>query len=308
MKRTVLVTGSAGFIGAALVRHLSASKTARVIGVDRKEIISQGPLLFRLDLLDQAAVERFLRRHRPRIIFHLAGGRLADPCMMFSANVMTTYVLMKSILAVRAYHPRVIVIGSAAEYGVCAGDRPITEDRQGEVDGIYGRCKVFQTRVALHFVSLGVDVVVGRLFNIFGPGILEASVAGKFARDILALERAPGIKSLSTGNLSAVRDFLDIRDICSALSCLAKKGRSGEIYNVCSQRGTSIRRLLAQMIRASGRKKIIVREDSAKDPGVLRAVGSCAKLKKGTGWRQRYTFRQSVRDMLVCSRSITGAC
>ena len=106
--------------------------------------------------------------------------------------------------------------------------------------------------------------------------------------------------------MSAVRDFLDIRDICSALICLAEKGRSGEIYNVCSQKGVSIRELLEQMIRSSGKKKIVVHEDGRKDPGVPRAVGSCVKLMNVTGWRPHYSFQQSVADTLAYYRSIKG--
>jgi GDP-4-dehydro-6-deoxy-D-mannose reductase len=122
------------------------------------------------------------------------------------------------------------------------------------------------------------------------------------------MERDPEIGALSVGDLSAVRDFLDIRDICSALECLAQKGRTGEIYNVCSQRGVTIKRVLSQMLRSSLRKKIMVREDERRDRGVSRSVGSCAKLKKATGWCPRYAFAQSAADTLAYYRSIAGAC
>ncbi|MBF0331756.1 MAG: NAD(P)-dependent oxidoreductase [Candidatus Omnitrophica bacterium] len=306
MTKKILITGVSGFIGNALASQLKLVKALHVLGIDLPGRKSDHVNFFPLDLLDEGAVLEFLRKHRPGVIFHLAGGRLQDAQAMFSANVKTTQTLFAAILSITGYRPRVVVMGSAAEYGVCSGTERITEKMSGKVDGPYGQCKLVQTQTSLYFSSIGVDVVVARLFNILGPGLPAATVGGAFAKDIVAIERDARLHELQVGNLKAVRDFLDIRDICSALFFLAEKGQSGEIYNICSQKGVLIRGLLSDMIKCSCKKKILVREGSKKSPGVLSSIGSCAKLKKETGWRPKYTLQESVADTLEYYRSISG--
>ncbi len=303
MRRKILITGVSGCIGQALAGHLASSGKDRVLGVDMKPPAGSTCEFFTLDLLDQAKVTVFLQRQRPQWIFHLAGGRLADPAAMFQANVLTTQVLLQAICAVKGYRPRVVSVGTAAEYGDCHGRALITERTSGDVKGVYGRCKAIQTRTALYFASLGVDVVVARLFNMVGPGVIPATAGGKYAQEIVRVERHPSAHEACVGNLRAVRDFLDIRDICAALGALATGGRSGEVYNVCSQRGVAMRCLVAQMLKASVKSGIKAREDLQQDPGVLVAVGSCAKLKKATGWRPRYSLRDSAADTLAWYRA-----
>lgn len=308
MKKKILITGVSGFIGSALAAHLYSCKRSCVLGVDRIGSKRGLSAFSRLDLLDEGEVIAFLKRNRPQVIFHLAGGRMIDPQVMFAANVRTTQVLLGAVLSIRGYHPRIVVMGSAAEYGMCSAKGKITEKIEGKVNGAYGLCKNLQTKTALYFASLGVNVMVGRLFNILGPGLPAATAGGAFARDIIAFERDLQAMDLNVGNLKAVRDFLDIRDICSALCSLAEKGHSGEIYNICSGKGVTIKELLQTMLQSSYRKKIVVREDHRQSPGVLSAVGSCAKLMKEIGWRPRYTLKQSISDTLVYYRSTAGAC
>lgn len=308
MKMKILITGVSGFVGSAMARYLHSVRTAGVLGADLVERDSPLAEFIRLDLLDQDRVAAVLEQYRPQTIYHLAGGRMTDPLVMLTANVHTTQVLLGAVMAVKGYRPRVVVSGSAAEYGICAGKGRIPEKMSGKVEGAYGLCKSLQTRTALYFASIGGDVVVARPFNVLGPGLPAAAAGGVFARDIVALERKGSTAGeLNVGNLKAVRDFLDIRDVCSALAALANKGQAGEIYNVCSQKGVSIRQLLAQMLRLSTCRKIEVHEDLRQDPGVLSAVGSCSKLMKVTGWRPQYGFQQSVADTMAHYRSMAGA-
>ncbi len=305
MRRKILITGVSGCIGQAMAAHLSSCTKDRVLGADMKLPAASTCEFFAMDLLDQAAVTAFLRHQRPQWIFHLAGGRLADPQVMFRANVVTTQVLLGAILMIKGYRPRVVSVGTAAEYGECSGRGLITEKTSGDVKGFYGVCKSLQTRTALYFASLGVDVVVARLFNMLGPGVTPVTAGGKYAREIVRVERHISESEALVGHLRAVRDFLDIRDICAALCALAGRGAPGEVYNVCSQRGVTMRYVVAQMLRASVKGGITAREDLRQDPGVPFAVGSCAKLKKATGWRPRYSLRDSAADTLAWYRTNT---
>ncbi len=298
MKKKVLVTGASGFIGRALTAYLAADKKYDVLGVDIKKGDPSTGRSFALDLLDQKRAETFLRQQRPAVIFHLAGGRMVDTALLFSSNIGTTAALFGSIGRIKGYRPRVIVMGSAAEYGVFSGRKRITEMTVGRIETAYAACKAAQTQLAIFFAKAGHDVLVGRLFNIIGPGIPLTLAGGRFARSIVQAEQRDPDIVIETGSLKAVRDLLDIRDICSALCAMAERGRSGEIYNICSEKGVVMRDLLMKMVALSRKPGISWSEGATHEAGVLFAVGSCAKFRKDTGWRPRIGLTQSLKDTL----------
>jgi nucleoside-diphosphate-sugar epimerase len=304
MSKDVLVTGGGGFIGTSLMRSLGSRPNLSVSGIDSSpssKSLTEGCV--QIDLLDQHLLRKFLVDRLPQVIFHLAGGRADNIINMVTANILTSAHLFEVIRSISNYHPRVIVIGSAAEYGESPRkNRPILESTPAHPQLLYGWVKLLETRTAIHYAGLGLDIVVARLFNIYGPDIPQSMAAGKFAREITELEKQPSPKPLSVGNLSGVRDFMDIRDICDALNLLSIKGQRGQIYNICSQKGVLMRDLLGQMISISLNPSIIFREDKKSNPGVLYSVGSCAKFNGVSGWRPAYDLHQSIRDTLEYCR------
>lgn len=296
----VLVTGAGGFIGAHLCRHLKGIENLSVTGLSR----SPGRGYHRLDILDRTALKRFLSHRRPQVIFHLAGGRDGGPMGIINDNLSTTVSLFETIHCMKDYHPRVVVLSSAAEYGAAAGPwRPISEKSAANPINLYGRIKALQTQAALEYARWGEDVVIARLFNITGPGVPDTISVGYFARSIVALERKQGAQlSFKVGHLGGIRDFLDIGDICEALYRLSIKGKKGEIYNICSQKKVIMRDLLRQMIALSRNPRIKFSEDRLAGCGPLYSVGACAKFTRLTGWRPRTGLDQSLINTLESYR------
>ncbi len=301
--RKILVTGAGGFIGTALCRLLAQKRAVTVLGIGRRMLSAAGPNYHRVDLLNKKQLKIFLQQKRPDLIFHLAGGRSGEPSQLIRDNVLTTVNLLETIRSLKNYRPRVMITGSAAEYGEVPGpQRPILEKAPNHPAGIYGWVKLLQTKVALHFALLGQDIIIARLFNVLGPGIGEDMVPGKLACDIVALEGSSRSRILKISRLDVVRDFLDIRDICEVLYILSSKGKHGEIYNICSGKGNTMRELLAGMIAASDQPGIKVKENKKIKPGVIYAVGSSVKLRRTTGWKAKYNLSQSIHDTLVFYR------
>jgi GDP-4-dehydro-6-deoxy-D-mannose reductase len=299
MGKKILVTGAGGFIGTALGSCLAQKRESTVLGIGRRSKAPSGDLQYhQIDLSHKKQIAKFLSQQKPDFIFHLAGGRAGEASELFNDNVTTTINLFESIRLIKNYHPRVIVTGSAAECGDVPGARrPILENAPSHPAGLYGWIKLLQTQAALYYASLGEDIIIARLFNISGPGIRPDMAAGRFANELVRLEKSTS-KVLNVLNLGGVRDFLDIRDICAALIALSVKGKKGEMYNVCSKQGIMMREFLKVMIKASKAKGIKVNEDKKSKPGVLYAVGSNVKLKKITGWKAQYSLLQSIRDTI----------
>lgn len=298
--KTVLITGARGFIG----RHLAAAlregfQGVRVEGVDRAGSC-ESPDCRALDLLEPGCADRVIGGVRPDYIFHLAGVVYSrDLRELYRGNVETTMNILDAVK--KAGLPaRVVVAGSAAEYGdVSSEDLPISEKLVPNPVSPYGVSKVWQTAVARYYVQTGVDTVVGRLFNVIGQGAPEGLSVGAFAGQLKKIRRGELPPEMSVGNLKSRRDFIDVVDACRGLVAIAEKGRSGEIYNICSGSSVSMERVLAMMIEASG-LEVKVAVDPARfkgaDAGDVR--GSSAKISSETGWKPSVPLSGSIAAMV----------
>lgn len=278
---TILITGAGGFLGTALAPAVKAAMPGmKIIAMGR-----MGPGA--VDLAMKADTRALLESTKPRLVFHLAGLAFsADEGALHTANVVATENLLAAASTL-ASPPRIIIPGSAAEYGPRAhGSSPITEDEHCEPSSPYGRSKLQQTLLAVKAAKGGLPVIVGRIFNILTTD--PRSVSGALLRQAAASE-------IRVGNLSPVRDFLGLYDVCAGLLALAQRGRAGEIYNICSGRGVTVESLLGLIMAASGSTARVEH-----DPALARhgenpfSRGSAAKILRDTGWAPRHTLEQSI--------------
>ena len=115
---------------------------------------------------------------------------------------------------------------------------PIREETPLRPASPYAVSKVAQGALALLYGPAGgMRVVLTRTFHHTGPGRGEAFAESSFARQIAEIEAGLRPPVLKVGNLEAVRDFADVRDVVRAYWMLLEKGEAGRAYNVCSGRG-----------------------------------------------------------------------
>jgi GDP-4-dehydro-6-deoxy-D-mannose reductase len=138
-------------------------------------------------------------------------------------------------------------------------------------------------------------VVRTRTFHHTGPGRGEAFAESSFARQIAEIEAGLRPPVIHVGNLEAVRDFTDVRDVVRAYWGLLQRGEAGQVFNVCSGRGRPIRDLLDILL---GRLR-------PADVPVL--IGDPARLQATTGWRPEIPIEKTLEDLLADWRRRVGA-
>jgi GDP-4-dehydro-6-deoxy-D-mannose reductase len=306
----LLVTGASGFVGGHLLELLLRERPAHALyGVSQPHGSSRGAApgvrLLEADLADPAAARAAVEEARPEGIVHLAGQSSVhqswlDPGGTLRTNVLGIVHLLDAAREL-GLAPAVLVVGSAEEYGpVSEAELPIGEDTPLRPGSPYAVSKVAQAALArLYGAAGGMRVVLTRTFHHTGPGRGEAFAESSFARQIAEIECGLRPPVIEVGNLDAVRDFTDVRDVVRAYRLLLEKGRAGEAYNVCSGRGRRIREVLDALV-ARSRARVEVRVDPARlrPSDVPAQVGDPARLASDTGWRPEIPLERSLSDLL----------
>lgn len=284
-----LVTGGRGFVGRHLEAHLRDHGDDVVVA--------------ECDVTDDASVDEVLRTTLPDVIYHLAAlSSVADswshPAAYTRVNVLGT---LHVVNAAAAHAPRAttIVVSSADVYGVVTEvDLPLEETHVTAPVSPYAQSKLEAEGFALRRAREGQRVIVARAFPHIGPGQSDRFVVPALTRRLLEA-RASGRDTITVGDLSARRDFTDVRDVVRAYRLLAEHGASGEVYHVASGVDVGLSKVAQEIADAL---ELSVR--FVVDPALLRPVevpvlrGSFTKLHDATGWEPSITLSQSLHDVI----------
>jgi GDP-4-dehydro-6-deoxy-D-mannose reductase len=295
-----LVTGGNGFVGTHVVRALR-ERGAQTIVAGRTHDGSGVDVP--LDLSDAQNVFGVVELARPSVIFHLAAQAFVPeatraPLATYDANALGTARLLEAVRSAGEPFPRVVVASSAEVYGARdASSYPLRETLPPQPATPYAASKLAAEAFALAaWRTYRIPVIVTRGFNAIGPGQDARFVVAAFAAQ-LARVAAGETHVMLVGNLTAQRDFLDVRDVAAAYLALAEGGEPGEVYNVSSGRAVAIGELLRGLITVA-RVAVEVREDPERmrPSDMPLAYGDPAKLQAATGWAPRIPLARSLRD------------
>lgn len=309
--KCAFITGIEGFVGSHLT-ELLLKRGYRVCGtvLDLKNIDNIKDLLKKINIvecniLNFRRLGSAIKRFKPDVIFHLAGiasipESFMDPGTTYKINFWGTYNLLESI---RKYSPQanVLIVGSAHEYGrVKEKELPVNESHSLNPETPYGASKAGAEMLGLqYYYSFGMKVFLVRSFNHVGPRQSPAFVLSSFAKQIAEIENGKTPAVLKTGNLNVYRDFTDVRDVVYAYLLIVQKGKCGVIYNVCSGKAVRLSDLLKKMLAEAGRRvKVVVDSKKIREREMLKFYGNNTKLKKATGWNQRYKLDETISDLL----------
>ena len=312
MPTRVLITGITGFVGSHLAELVLSRGDAQVFGIRRMrsrlenvEAIFDRVTWVECDIRDCASVERMIREVQPDLIFHLAAHSFVPsswnaPEECFTTNVVGQLHLLQAVRHA-GIDPRILLAGSSEEYGLVHPDEvPIRETNPLRPLSPYAVSKVSQELLGYqYFKSYGMQIIRSRAFNHTGPRRGEMFVTSNFAKQIAQIEKGVQPPVLRVGNLEAIRDFTDVRDMVRAYWVALEKGESGDVYNICSGNGYAITEVL-EILRRQSTVEISVSPDPSRmrPSDVPTLIGDNSKFCQVTGWEPRIGFETTMADLL----------
>ena len=302
-----LVVGGGGFVGPYLVKHLKEEQGMEVyVTKTEKETLDMDCSgIYDLDILELNQVTELLNKIRPDYIFHLAAQSSVayswkNPGLTIDVNIKGCVNLLDGIRQLD-YKPRVLLIGSGEEYGhIKDGECPIVEDNVLRPGNIYAATKSCQNMLGkIYSDAYDMDVMMVRAFNHIGPNQTPVFVVADFCKQVADIENGLSEPVIYVGNLSARRDFTDVRDVVRAYAMLVKDDKRGETYNVGRGHAVAIQEILERIVALSD-KDIEVRVDESK----LRPVDvpiiepDITKIRETVGWEPEIELETTLKETL----------
>lgn len=312
-KKVALITGINGFVGSHLAEYLINKRLSEVHGIIRNKhsnLENIGHILGRVklhecDITDYFSLQKTLDKVQPDYIFHLAAQPFVPtswqaPVQTFNENTMASLNLFEALRKCKS-DPRVQIAGSSEEYGlVLPNEVPIKETNPLRPLSPYGVSKVAMDLLGWqYFKSYGLKIVRTRAFNHTGPRRGQQYALSNWCWQISQIEIGKQKPYITVGNLTAKRDFTDVRDIVRAYWLAAKIGKTGEDYNICSGR-PYVMGDLVKTLQKKACKKFETKFDPAKarPSDVMILHGDCTKFRKLTGWKPKIKLEQTLDDLL----------
>jgi GDP-4-dehydro-6-deoxy-D-mannose reductase len=311
MKR-VLVTGCSGFLASHLLKLLQQDGESRIFGITEVPGFSHPHVeVCRVDIRCRDDMVHLLATIRPDITFHLAavtnvGFAWKNPYLTYEVNFIGSSNLMEAILPV-APHSRLVLMSSAEVYR-SEGETPINENTATQSQHPYALSKLVMEMLGdLYWKTYGLTVCKLRAFNFTGPGQDNKFVASDFASQIAAIEKGKQEAVIRVGNLDAIRDFSDVRDVARYVKVIGQLGKGGEVYNLGSGRSYSIKQILDSLLKLA-KKSIRVEVDAGKfrpldNPQIN---GDCTKIQAEFGLGPEIAMEKTLLDLLNYWRDYRG--
>ena len=309
-----LITGFSGFVSHHFLDLLENNGiSANIKGIDlnppqfEKDYFKHIKYSFEtIDLLNRDKVESTIAGFRPDFILHLASFSSVayswkEPIKSFQNNTNIFLNLIESVRCL-SVPSRILSIGSSEEYGnVEVAHLPLTEDQNLMPVSPYAVSRVSQEHLSRIYANgYGLDIIMTRSFNHIGPHQRDIFVVPSIVKQLVEISKKGKTGELMVGDIDIIRDFTDVRDVASAYYLLLNYGKSGEIYNVCSGKGFSIREIIEKIRNILNIEVTIRRKQDLIRPTENRVIiGSNQKICNHLRWKLKYNLDQSLKDMIV---------
>lgn len=312
MKKTVLITGGAGFIGGNFVYYmLDAHPDYDLVCVDsltyagnlstlEKAMKNPRFAFEKADIRDREAMESIFAKYLPDVVVNFAAEShvdrsIKDPGIFLTTNILGTQVLMDACLAhgVKRFHQ----VSTDEVYGDLPLDRPdmfFTEKTPLKASSPYSASKASADLLVMAYHrTFGLNVTISRCSNNYGPYQFPEKLI-----PLMFINAGEGRPLPVYGKGENVRDWLYVGDHCAAIDLILEKGKDGEVYNVGGHnemRNIDIVKLICAYTGASESQIKFVADRKGHD---LRYAIDPKKINKELGWSPSTAFADGLKKTL----------
>ena len=307
-----LITGIGGSGGSYLAEYvLKKSPLTKIFGFRRsigyskylKKKYKSKVSITKIDLRNFNSLIKKLKTIKPDVVFHLASNAdvrnsFFEPLKFSENNNMITINLLEALRQIKS--KSLIIICSTSEvYGnVQKKNMPIRETQQIAPINPYAVTKVFQDLMSqVYEKTFGMNIIITRMFSYMNArrnNLFQTA----FANQVAAIEQGK-LKYLRHGNLKSKRTIIDTNDAMEAYWLAAKKGKVGEIYNICGNQIISINDFLKKL-KSFSKKKIISKLDKnlVRPKDIDLQISNFKKFQKDTGWVPKTNLNLAILNLL----------
>jgi dTDP-glucose 4,6-dehydratase len=306
VKRTVLVTGGAGFIGSNLVRLLRTERPDwTVVNLDLLTYAGNAESIADLlddpkhvfvhgDITEPDLVTGLIRQYRVHTILNLAAESHVDrsilrPAVFVETNVGGTQVLLDA--AREGGVQRFVQVSTDEVYGSLGATGKFTETSPLRPSSPYSASKAAADLLVLAYGhTFGMDVVITRCSNNYGPYQFPEKLIPLMIANALEGRRLPVY-----GDGMQVRDWIHVEDHCRALLLALERGRSGEVYNVGSDNEWPNLQIVGRLLQILGKPGELIEHVKDRPGHDRRYAIDAAKARADLGWAPRIAFAAGLQ-------------
>jgi UDP-glucose 4-epimerase len=305
MRKTILVTGAAGFIGSAIAKKFIELGN-EVVTIDNLstgfvEAIPQGVVFYKGDCQDLNLIKK-IENYRFDAIFHIAGqssGEVSfdDPVYDLQTNTQSTLLLLK--LALKTNCKKFIYASTMSVYGDKPDneERPVNENDVLKTKSFYGVGKIASEHYLRIYCNYGISCTSLRLFNVYGPGQNMKNMRQGMVS--IFLEMALRNKSiLVKGDRNRFRDFVYIDDVVDAfIKAYLQDNKDYKRYNVCTGVKTTIKQLIDEML-VNVSTDVKVKYQGSTPGDQFGIFGDSSLINKDIDWRPKTSLKEGLANMV----------
>lgn len=308
--KKILLTGANGFVGQTLSQLIDRQRYTVMHAISPDSCYSgstEADHVIKLDIRNENDVIAAIQKIKPDIVIHLAAishvpTSFSQPLLTWQTNVLGTLNILEA-LHKHAPQAFLLFVSSSEVYGdAFKSNQELTEDSPCLPMNPYAASKLAAELACQQYFKQGMQGVIARPFNHIGPGQSEAFVTASFAKQIAAIELGLQDPILQVGNLTAYRDFLDVRDVCAAylvLIELRNKPLEKRIFNIASGAACSIQEVLDTLLSLSTASiEVALDHQRLRPSDIPFAVGNSQYLQAKTNWQPKYKLAAALKSLL----------
>jgi len=305
LSQNILITGCSGFLATHLLDRLEKDQDVDIFGLTEiADFQSSRMTVYNIDITNRDKVFDVIEEVKPDLVFHFAaianvGFSWKHQKLTYEINFIGSSNLLEA-LSLHAPNCRVMMMSTAELYGNTKTTPYKESDRLCSPRNPYALSKMAMEMAGeLYINSRGMNIIRLRSFNFTGPAQDRKFVASDFSCQIAEIEKGLRKPVIRVGNLSAVRDLSDVRDISRYLHVIAKEGDSGAVYNLCAGKTYSIQEILDLLMGMTDQEiKVFVDENKLRPVDVPVLMGDNSLIKKKFNLKPEYEIDWTLRDLL----------